>query len=178
METSITKLLIKSCLHSHDASGRSIVIRLVPKYFGTIFSIGLDKQDIVEVKNARFVSLLRIDEEITYTDRSTSKLYKFIFEKFNGSKVIYIRTKWGAFCVGKGLLIAGTQLLAISVYQETIARILCGRDYETFLEFDRNPYVYIALPTKMEKHTKELYTYMKKCLSSYVVSNFNFIEWI
>lgn len=178
METSITRLLIKSCCLSDNASRCNIVIRLVPKYFGTVFSIGLDKQDIAEEKEATFVSLLRIDDEITYTDRSTSKLYKFIFENFNGPKVIYIKTKWGAFCVGKGLLIAGTQLLAISAYRETIARIIHGREYETLLEFDRTLRVYIALPTKMEKHTKELYNYMKKCLSSYVVGNFNFVEWI
>ena len=182
METSITKLLIKSRYYEKDISGHNLIIRLVPKYFGTMFSIGLDRQDIVEEREALFVSLLRIDEEITYTDRSTSKLYKFIFENFNGSKVIYIRTKWGAFCTGKGLLIAGTQLLAILVYRETTDRIFNNRystSLETLLEFDRTPNVYMALPnTKNEKHIKELYTYIKKCLPSYHISNFDFIEWI
>jgi hypothetical protein len=149
----------------------------VPKYFGTMFSIGLDRQDIIEEKEAAFVSLLRIDEDITYTNRSTSKLYKFLLENFNGPKVIYIRTKWGAFCTGKGLLIAGVQLLAISVYRETIDRSF-NSEYKTNLEFDKNSYVYVALPTKMEKHTKALYTEIKKYLPSYWISNFNFIEWI
>ena len=167
METSITKLLIKSRYYEKDISGHNLIIRLVPKYFGTMFSIGLDRQDIVEEREALFVSLLRIDEEITYTDRS---------------KVIYIRTKWGAFCTGKGLLIAGTQLLAILVYRETTDRIFNNRystSLETLLEFDRTPNVYMALPnTKNEKHIKELYTYIKKCLPSYHISNFDFIEWI
>lgn len=178
METSITKLLIKSRYYVHDSSGHNVVIRLVPKYFGTMFTIGLDRQDVVEERDALFVSLLRVDEEITYTNRSTAKLYKFLLDNFNSSKVIYIRTKFGAFCTGKGLLIAGVQLLAISVYRETIDRVFDG-GYKTLLEFDKTPHVYIASPNpKNEKHVKELYAYVKNTLPSYHISNSNFTEWI
>lgn len=178
METSITKLLIKSRYYSHNSSGHDLTIRLVPKYFGTIFTIGLDRQDIVEEREALFVSLLRIDEEITYTNRSTAKLYKFLLDNFNSSKVIYVRTKFGTFCTGKGLLIAGVQLLAISVYMETIDRVF-DSGYKTLLEFDKNTHVYMTLPnTKNERHVKELYNYIKDALPSYHVSNFNFTEWL
>ena len=139
-----------------------------------MFTIGLDRQDVIEEREALFVSLLKIDEEITYMDRSTSKLYRFLLDNFNNHKVIYVHTKWGTFCTGRGLLLAGVQLLAISVYRETINRKFAG-EYKTVLEWDKTPHVYIAPHnTKNEKHVKELHTYIKNTLSSYHISNFDF----